>query len=481
MNTLPDDVLLDVFDQYRSVMTENWPGSQRWWYTPVHICQRWRQLVFASSVRLNLQLCCTFGTPVDDMIPHSPPFPLVLDYGSHILEMWTAEDEFGLLLALQHFPRVSEIALSAPQLMLAKLTTGMTEVAPRLETLILHSRTSEIVLPKQFLGGCAPRLRHLILTGVALSTLQPLLSSAMSIVSLVLERIPTSAHFSPDNLVTQIKAMPFLQTLSISFLSMLPLPGFGGGHVYPQSQVARIELPELTQLIYRGVSAYIEALLSRIWSPRIKDLNVTLFGQPTLDVPLTCEFIHELESFQPTRVRIDFAETSAHIAVSAPQSTTSPDVFLNVSCARPHVQVATMAQLCVGLSATLLQVEELVLGFHRGGTPSEERRGEIDPELWRELLAPFRRISTLRIHIVFAADVERTLRPGPADQRRGELLFPKLRELVLYGSDEEALESASAAFSAFVNERDAGRPVKVHSQDLSRLVESKTGEPVTTY
>ncbi|KAH9032650.1 hypothetical protein EDB84DRAFT_1578531 [Lactarius hengduanensis] len=209
----------------------------------------------------------------------------------------------------------------------------MTKVASRLETLILHSWTSEIVLPKQSIGGGAPRLRHLILTGVALSTFQRLLSSATSLISLVLEHIPSSAYFSPDNLVTQIKAMPFLQTLSINFLSMVPRPGFGGGHVYPQGQVARIELPELTQLIYRGVSTYVEALLSRIWSPRIEDLNVTLFGHPTLDVPLTCEFVHELESFQPTRVRIDFAETSVHIAVSAPQSTTSPDVFLNASSA----------------------------------------------------------------------------------------------------------------------------------------------------
>ncbi|KAH9019114.1 hypothetical protein EDB85DRAFT_2154013 [Lactarius pseudohatsudake] len=433
------------------------------------------------SVRAHLR--CTFGTPVEDMIRHSPPFPLVLDYGPHILKKWTAEDELGLLLASQHLPRVSEIVLSAPGSTLANLTTAMTEAAPRLETLSLHSQTSEIVLPKRFLeGGGAPQLRHLILTGAALSPSQPLLASAAatSLVSLVLERVTSSAYFSPDSLVTQIRAMPFLQVLSISFLSTVPRPGFRGERVLPRGQVARIELPGLTQLIYRGVSAYIEALLSRIRSPRIEDVDIALFNQLTLDVPRTCEFVRELESLRPTRARIDFAEGSVHITVSAPHSTasSSPDVFLSVSCARLDFQVAATAQLCSGLSATLLSVEELVLGFHRGGALAEEWRGEVDPGLWRGFLAPFGSVGTLRVHVALAVDVERALRPDPTAQP----LLPELREIVLlHGSDENTLESASAVFSTFVDERDgAGHPVKVHSQDLSRLVESETVRAVSS-
>ena len=419
------------------------------------------------------------------MVYYSPPFPLVLDYGPRILKTWTAEDELGVLLASQHLPRVTEIVLSAPELTLAKLTTGMTEAAPRLKTLVLHTQTSEIVLPKQFLEGGAPQLRHLILTGAALSPLQPLLMSATSLVSLVLERIPSSAYFSSDSLVTLIRVMPLLQILSISFLSTVPRPGFRGERVLFPGQVTRIELPSLTQLIYRGVSAYIEALLSRIRSPHMEDVDIALFNQLTLDVPRTWEFIRELESFRPTRARIDFAEASVHIILSAPQSTALPDVFLSVSCVRLDFQVAATAQLCGGLSATLQPpVEELVLGCHQGGRAlPEEWRGEVDPGLWRELLAPFRRVGTLRVHVALAADIERALRPGPADLQLGGQLLPELRELVLlHGSDENALKSASAALSAFADERnDAGHPVKVHSQDLSRLVESETGELIITY
>jgi hypothetical protein len=80
------------------------------------------------------------------------------------------------------------------------------------------------------------------------------------------------------------------------------------------------------------------------------------------------------------------------------------------------------------------------------------------------------------VHVALVADVERALR---ADQL---MLLPELRELVLLlddgGSDEKALESATAAFGAFVDEREsAGCSVKIYSQDLSRLAESESGEP----
>ena len=426
------------------------------------------------------------------MIYHSPPFPLVLDYGPRILKTWTAEDEMGLLLASQHLPRITEIVLSAPDLTLAKLTTGLTEAAPRLKTLILHSQTSEIVLPRQFLEGGTPQLRHLTLTGTALSPLQPLLSSTTSLVSLVLERIPSSAYFSPDSLIALISAMPQLQILSIGFLSTVPRPGFRGEQrVFPRVQAARTELSSLTQLIYRGVSAYIEALLSRILSPHIEDLDISLFNQLTLNLPRTCSFIRELDTLQPTKARIDFAESSAHITLSAQHhSTASPDIFLSVSCTRLDFQVSAMAQLCAGLSTSLAPVEELLLGYYGGGgsaLPDEWREEEVvDTGLWRALLAPFCHVSTLRVHVALVADLERALRwlvgVGPADQLP-VLLLPEMREIVLlHTSDENALESATAALGTLLDERDsAGCPANVRSLDLSGLAENESGTPIMTH
>src|SRR5712672_4436763 len=210
IHTLPDDILLEVFDQYRLLSAQDWSHLQGW-YKLAHTCQRWRQLVFTSSLRLNLQLRCTFRTPVVDMINHFPLYPLILDYGPRILKTWTSEDQHDVLFALQHLSRAKEIRLSASQSILAEMTAAMVEAAPRLEHLTLHSQSTEFVLPRSFLNGDAPQLRDLILTSVPLARLAPLLSAVTSLVSLVLERIPCQAYFSPSSLVVHIRPMPHLQ------------------------------------------------------------------------------------------------------------------------------------------------------------------------------------------------------------------------------------------------------------------------------
>jgi hypothetical protein len=429
------------------------------------------------------------------MINHSPPFPLILDYGPHLLKMWTPADEDGLLFALQHLSRAHEIMLSAPQSTLAEIINAMLDTAPMLRRLILHTESTEFVLPKSFLDGDAPQLRHLELHGVSLPTLQPLLPSATSLVSLILERVPSSVYFSPESLVAHICTMPNLRTLSVGFLTVVP------GRFLPSGQrsQARIELPALKQLVYRGFSAYLESVLARIRTPVIQDIDITFFNQLTLRIPGICTFVRDLEPFQPTTARIDFAQTSAHIVLTVPSmalqssepQSQSPDISLSVSCARLDFQLSAMTQICSGLSGAglaranlVLPVEELMLGFYQGELSEDWRGGEdgVDSSLWRTFLTPFRQTRTLRVHVALAADLEHALRP-PQPQQDGlapvgealgleqELLFPELRTIVLlHEDDERVLAGASEALRSFVNERNrVGHLVNLESQDLSKL------------
>ncbi len=144
------------------------------WYKLAHTYRRWRQLFFASSLRLNLQLRCTFGTPDDQSLP---TFWLILDYGPHLLKTWTPADD---LFTLQHLSRIMP---STPYSTLADMTTAILDASPILRYLILHAESHRIVLRKCFLDGDAPQLRHLELHGVSLATLHPLLSSATPLVS----------------------------------------------------------------------------------------------------------------------------------------------------------------------------------------------------------------------------------------------------------------------------------------------------------
>jgi len=398
--------------------------------------------------------------------------------------------------------------LSAPQSTLVQMTADMLDAAPMLRRLILHTESTEFVPPKSFLDGDAPQLRQLILHGVSLATLHPLLPSATSLVSLVLERVPSSAYFSPESLIAHIRTMPYLRTLSIGFLSSVPRPGLGNQRFLPPGQTSqiRIELPALRQLIYRGVSTYLESLLARVHTPLIQDIDITLFNQLTLRIPRICAFISGLESFRPTAARIDFAQPSAHILLFIPsmalQSSESqsqfPEISLCVSCPHLDFQVSAMGQICSGLSGTgaisggaglmhanlVLPVEELMLGFHQNELSAEWRAGEeiVDPSLWRKLLTPFRQTRTLRVHVALAADLERALRL-PQPQQDGlasvgealvlgqEMLLPELRTIVLlHGDDERVLSGASETLKAFVDERNrTGHLLNVESQDLSKL------------
>jgi hypothetical protein len=76
-----------------------WAG-EKWWYKLAHVCQRWRNLVLRSVSYLGLCLVCTSGTPVADMLDHSPPLPLIIDYDEEEDDDITAEDEEGIILSL---------------------------------------------------------------------------------------------------------------------------------------------------------------------------------------------------------------------------------------------------------------------------------------------------------------------------------------------------------------------------------------------
>src|SRR6266700_3384297 len=79
IDVLPDDVLLAIFDFYVvgyqdldfiEALLSNFDTKTkiRSWQSLVHVCRRWRGLVFGSPRRLNLQLCCTTKTPARETL-----------------------------------------------------------------------------------------------------------------------------------------------------------------------------------------------------------------------------------------------------------------------------------------------------------------------------------------------------------------------------------------------------------------------------
>ena len=110
-----------------------------WWHRLVQVCRRWRYLVLGSASYLRLSLLCASGTPVADMLAHSLPLPIVVDHSNYWkMDEITAEDEEGLLLALQHRDRVLRIRLTKSISILQRLILALDGEFPILEFLFIE-------------------------------------------------------------------------------------------------------------------------------------------------------------------------------------------------------------------------------------------------------------------------------------------------------------------------------------------------------
>ncbi|KAI0283868.1 hypothetical protein BC826DRAFT_1109962 [Russula brevipes] len=105
IDVLPDDVLLDMFGFY-----VDGTGGVEAWQLLVHVCQRWRNLVFASPRRLDLRLVCTDRRRVRELLGIWPPLPI---------EMRSSEstrrddnDPYNVIAALEHRDRVCRVSIS---------------------------------------------------------------------------------------------------------------------------------------------------------------------------------------------------------------------------------------------------------------------------------------------------------------------------------------------------------------------------------
>jgi len=132
---LPDDVLLVVFHFYLVKYAKHDKDTCRW-RTLVHVCRRWRSLVFGSPRRLDLKLRCTLKTPARDLLDIWPALPLFIQ--GHIYE---ESDVDNIIAALERRDRVCKISLKSH---LEKVLGSMQEPFPDLTSLTLNFLKGDI-------------------------------------------------------------------------------------------------------------------------------------------------------------------------------------------------------------------------------------------------------------------------------------------------------------------------------------------------
>ncbi|KAI9458044.1 hypothetical protein F5148DRAFT_1377720 [Russula earlei] len=238
IDMLPDEVLLEIFDFCRELSTGDldgdlemdgpWRWGTLWWWTfPVHVCRRWRNIIFESSRRLDLRVTCDREplTLMRETLDIWPPFPITLHHQHGIgIEVSFGNCEEGLLAALEHQDRIAEIDIS--NLLDSDweiIIAAMHKPLPALKRLIVHQYRERRTLPET-LGVSAPQLRSFSSSGFSFRALPNFVSSASDIVDLQLLRIPHSGYIAPDMVVTWLEALPKLKHFSFGFHSIESRP-----------------------------------------------------------------------------------------------------------------------------------------------------------------------------------------------------------------------------------------------------------------
>jgi len=267
IDMLPDDVFLDIFDFYR-LDSIYYPWI---WVSLVHVCRRWRQVIFASPRRLDLQFLCRPRTRVREMLDILPPeLPMVVCncYSSPTRQCnsLSLEDGSQIITAIEQRDRVRWINLEdLPSTLSEKLVTIMQETFPTLKYVLLWAGDGTAsALPEGFLGGSAPGLETFWLRGIPFPKVPQLLLSTNDLIHLRLESIPDSGYFSPEAMVTALSTCTKLETLVLEFMSEDTHPDLSSREI---TSLARVFLTALTFFSFAGDGRYFDNFVPRIESP----------------------------------------------------------------------------------------------------------------------------------------------------------------------------------------------------------------------
>ena len=315
----------------------------------MHICRKWRRLVFSYQQSLQLRLFCTHGTPVKNTLGCWPrALPIVVEYGgSPGLDPPTPEDENEIMAALKRHDRVQSISLTITSSLLEKLS-AIKKPFSKLEDLILLSRDDvRLTLPRAFRWG--RRLRRLHSTRIVILALVQLHYSS---IDLQLHEVPNPWHYSPKALPNALFRMAQLRSLSLYFL-----PTSENAAVSPPSR-NRVVFPVLTRLEYRGITSDLEDLVARIDAPRLEDIEITFSDESITNLFKLVGFIDRIEIHKSHRQAHILSSENA-ISISLTQSEAPTRIKFQSFHESFSSQLFSMTRILTPFSSFLLDVEDL--------------------------------------------------------------------------------------------------------------------------
>ncbi|KAF8490533.1 hypothetical protein F5888DRAFT_1808005 [Russula emetica] len=475
IHILDNDSLLNIFHFYRPAPSSlgendadaveilggaNW-NHERWWYSLVQVCRRWRYLVLESAPFLGISLLCTYGTPVADMLAHLPCLPLIIDYLDPYDDL-TVDDELGIILALWHCDRVRRIRLMQPVPVLQRLLMILQGEFPNLEYLFIEQHpyywpeaehSTFVNIPKTFR---APRLRYLVVMGLQISIGSPLFKTIGNSVALEL-RISFIGYLHPNILLQQLSVVRQRETPGNTFDHHLPSDDIDRQSL--QRATMRRVTPYLRRFGFQGANAYLETLLPRVATRLLERLQLYFFNQLIYLIPRRREFMRTVEIPRLKSVMLTFLKDHSRVDAFSPDELWNLRNYIfsmGLSSRYLDWQVAHTAQVVHMLRTVFSEVERLQLRYDRHTVPiSSEGNDEADRTQWRKLLRTFGNANTLGIDYGLIWQLSRSLQPGEGESPMD--LLPELQRI-----SYSTFEPSDDVFAQFVDAcQKAGRHVTV--------------------
>jgi hypothetical protein len=446
INSLPGDILLAIFDSYLYEIQSIEERTQAW-QSLIHVCRRWRSIVFGSPRHLKLQLVCANRTPTRDTLDVWPALPLI------VICNYAAGSADDIVAVLERSDRVYQIYLIYIWGSdLERFLSAMQVPFPELTVMELRmSNKAVAVLPDSFLGGSAPRLESLKLDGIPFPGLAKLLLSATHLVDLHLEDIPHSGYISPEEMVTALSMLSSLTSLMLYFRSPRSCPDQASRRPPPST---RTVLPVFSTFRFKGASEYLEDLVICVDAPQLNALSVTFFNDIAFDTPQFIQFINRTptsRTLEKAHIALGDGTASVNFLSRTPSY---GELHVEISCRELDWQVSSLEQVCASCLPPLSMLQDLYIYTHS----QQHWKDNVENGLWLELLNPFTSVENLYLSEELASRI------GPA-----------LQELVVGGTTEvlptlqnmflEGLESSGAvqeSIGQFVSARQVvGHPIAV--------------------
>jgi hypothetical protein len=477
IDTLPDVALLEIFDFYLGDQDDRNPSYDlHWkvlftaWHPLVHVCRKWRNVVFGSPLRLDLRVNYEpHRTSLRETMVVWPSLRIAVSEDCDLLLDDKEMDNF--VAVFEHSDRICRLSLGQIRSwQLEKVLAAMQRPFPALKRLYLCSRLGETapVVPDSFLGGSAPQLQKFVLRSIPFPGLQKILLSATQLVHLEARGIPHSGYISPETMVACLSVLARLEILIVRFESPQSCPDRNSLCLPPPT---RAVLPVLHRLEFEGASEYLEYLVARIDVPVLRFLSITFFHQLIFDTPQLTQLIgrHTPQNKTLEGAYLKFLDwdKNSSIMLISENYLLDYELRLNISCRhsrQPYWQLSFLTQMCssTGPHGLIPAVENLYIDLCASGPAPWESDINASGGPWLELLHSFTGVKALYISDKLTPRIAYALQELVGE--RAMEVLPALQEIYLKYLSQFQVGPVRDAIDQFVAARQlTGHPVAVFS------------------